>query len=331
MLINFDWWQLSAHGVLKYSKLYSYKLQLGGTRNFHELIFVFSGDKKVCEVKRKPKNKKFKDDLVILKFENELCYTDFIIKYSLNFCEQHNLQQVKISRIDIACDFNRFSNNWSGQRLIKEWFNGNVLFNSRSEFYMRGKQGLKTIPNYLRFGSYESDIRIYLYNKSKEMKEGKYKPYITELWERSGIDINRAVWRIEISINCSDFNIVSKTSGHRRNINLVSLTYDIDKKTLAKALLHKYFHFKINNFTMNKTRMKRLELFEFEIFTNTIKKDLETKVSSQADRTFYKKLNKLKNEIEEAGYDDINTIDDLIKFYQTTRDLQKFQQLNINE
>ena len=59
----------------------------------------------------------------------------------------------------------------------------------------------------------ESNVDTYLYNKTKEMQDKKYKPWIVEAWKRAGIDTSKDVWRLEFSLHNPRFIVRDNITG----------------------------------------------------------------------------------------------------------------------
>jgi hypothetical protein len=116
--------------------------------------------------------------------------------------------------------------------------------------------------HYVSFGSHASGVCSYIYNKSKEMREVKDKPYIREMWKMNGLDVNQDVWRIEISIKADSKTLFDMSTGEFFNITTDHVKMQSDIETLFYTYADRYFQFRINNLTQNKSRMPLLNIFE---------------------------------------------------------------------
>ena len=171
-IISIDWLQIYADvSLLKYSDEYEAKVLDYGTKNFEILEEVYLQGSLFCSVQRKPRSEIIKSHTAVIKFENSLLYfadAETIIATFLRECEIHLLS---ITRIDLAVDFKKFKNGLLPQSLIKGFMKEKFLKNGRGKYTLIGSQKSVLDVSYLRFGTKSSDVNVYLYNKSLEMKK----------------------------------------------------------------------------------------------------------------------------------------------------------------
>lgn len=163
---------------------------------------------------------------------------------------------------------------------------------------IRGSAKAVRDVHYVSFGSHTSGVCSYIYNKSKEMREVKDKPYIREMWKLNGLDIHKDVWRIEISIKADRKTVFDMSTGEYFNITTDHLKMQKDIETLFYTYAERYFQFRINNLTQNKSRMPTLEIFENKgEITLRPKRITLTQDTTKADKILIKKLVKAKYEL----------------------------------
>ena len=270
-IISIDWLQIYADvSLLKYSDEYEAKILDYGTKNFEILEEVYLQGSLFCSVQRKPRSEIIKSHTAVIKFENSLLYfadAETIIATFLRECEIHLLS---ITRIDLAVDFKKFKNGLLPQSLIKGFMKEKFLKNGRGKYTLIGSQKNVLDVSYLRFGAKSSDVNVYLYNKSLEMKEKVYKPYIAERWKQLEGSPLQDVWRLEFSLTAKATTFIDEQTGEIQTITLNTFSNTKQQKEIISALEKRYFEFKVNDGQKNKTRMKRLLLLDLEqtTFTN---------------------------------------------------------------
>ena len=210
--INVDWFQvycLQPYGCdlpQIISRRYTVKDRGMGTRHFKMLIDVWR-DEKYLEIQYLPFSVKsdkgngvWHPNACLIKLCNKYCYGLNEITDLLDYLFSINIHLKSISRIDIFMDFQRFDNGLLPQTLIKKFISSEYYKLGSSKFTTIGNQNESVEYDYLRFGSGKSSYSVYLYNKTKELREVKDKPYIRESWEKAGFNSEEDVWRLEFSI-----------------------------------------------------------------------------------------------------------------------------------
>lgn len=270
-IISIDWLQLHVDvSFLNYGPDYTVKILDYGTKNFEILEEVFLQGALFCSVQRSPRSLILKKHTAIIKFENSLLYfadAQAVISNFLRECEIHILS---ITRLDIAVDFKKFKNGLLPENLIKGFMKEKYLKNGRGKYTLIGQQKNVLDVSYLRFGTRASDVNVYLYNKSLEMREQTHKPYISERWASLGGSPMADVWRLEFSLSAKATTFVDESSGEMETLTLNLFNDNDQQKRIVSALEKRYFEFKVNDGTKNKTRMTRLNLLDLENtgFTN---------------------------------------------------------------
>lgn len=270
-IISIDYLQLYCDAThLNYAEEFTAEAQEYGTKNFEILEKVYLQGALFATVQRKPRSEILQPHAAIIKFENSLLYytdAELIITNFLQLCQ---LSVLSITRIDIAVDFKKFQKGLLPQNLIKGFMKEKYLKNGRGKYTIIGNQKNALDVSYLRFGTKSSDVNVYLYNKSLEMREQVFKPYIFEQWKQLAGSPLQDVWRLEFSLSAKATTFVDLTTGEVENIDLSILSNNDQKKRLVSALEKRYFEFKVNDGQANKSRMQRLQLLGLKStgFTN---------------------------------------------------------------
>lgn len=193
-----------------------------------------------------------------------------------------------ITRLDICCDINYFLNG-----LLPETFIRKYLMRKGATYIRDGSNkwacyGLKELHNNefqsIRWGSRKSGVSVYLYNKSKELKEQHHKPYVVEAWKKACLNIDR-VWRVEISINSSGRGLKDVNSGFIRSLFVDELNTQIGVENIFKVFARKYFSFRkvTRGSSCRKRDLPHVELLDFS--GDTILKPTTLYHSGKSTRT----------------------------------------------
>lgn len=305
--INVDWLQVFCHdmnyGLLNeiyYEKsAYEFVKMEYSSRHFREIWEVRNMDgEKYATIQRCPFSSVISSDGAIIQLANRELYRHCFASEFLIFLRSHGFKYKSISRLDVCFDSNCLRNNLQYPSFIRRIIEKRYLKNNQSKiagsFSAEGSLNINSDWNSLRWGSPRSGVSTKIYNKTLEMKEVKQKPYITECWAYNGLDIEKDVWRMEISIKSDASTTIRTETGEIFRITPDSLGNPSVVEDVFFSYAKKYFAFKRNDGTKNKTRMKDVEIFP-RGRTTTLHpvRITEKKDSSRSDRIFIKKLHTL--------------------------------------
>lgn len=296
-MISIDWLQIYALGTIPLSSNYSFVLQDYQTRHFKKIYNIYLYKELIATALAEPHSAILKKDSLLIKFENRILYYKNLNIIVNRFFSDCNFQIINISRLDIAKDFNLFDNKMHPTALISGFLSNKYLKIGKAKFNVIGTQQEQNKYDYLRFGSNNSDISVYLYNKTKEFREVKFKNYIFDCWKLNNININQDVWRLEVSLKGNDIKLIEKNSGEINKIDLKYI-FAFDKlQKLYYELINKYFKFVIKDNQSNKSRMQQLKLFENLSDNYHFLRISETQDLTRSTRIFINKLNKTAEEL----------------------------------
>lgn len=249
-----------------------------GTRQFRELHKISFQGEEMFEVQSAPYSTILKADSCIVRVVNRLLYVCGFWYELTCFLEEFGIQPVAISRCDLCADFNRFKC-YECIPFIKDFLSGVIRHKGRGkgaayfDHRARVERGVsKSFVKYsgLAFGSQDSDVRAYLYNKTFELMTVKDKPYIKQLWREHGLDITKDVWRLEISIKSGGRNFKDFMTGAKKEVCTEDLRNNEELSKIYYTFVQKYWAFIKNrpNIT-NITREPLLQLFDLhEIYVH---------------------------------------------------------------
>lgn len=275
---------------------------------------------------------------VSIKVDNALLYTSMWCPLLHRFIKETFTTIRNITRLDLCCDFNEFCNGINPADFIKYYVYGgklNPIRKGSNVFNIIGNKGIDAVDlQTIRFGSASSAVKVYMYNKTKELEEVKDKPYIRELWECAGLDVSN-VWRVEISISSAgtylkrvqeevkdDFfhnEIITIDAWRFLRLRGDMLKTEAEIYNLFATYADEYFHF-VNNSGQKYTKdMHPITLFDFD---NSVKlyKPTTLKTYIKVGRTEKVCANKLFEICEK--YNDLTT-DERVTLYNAGKVLVK--------
>lgn len=221
-LVSVDWLQYYGHfrSFFDTNRVTSNGLTVHdvghGSKVFKKLYTIKSEKykKELATIAFEPYSSVLHPRSVIIKLANEVLYREDVFSFGRWLLEVLDVEYRGITRIDLSYDCNYLKNQLKPSTLLSNYIRGSVIKKGcQKQFYLNGEQRYNinkatTIENHslghqwsgITWGKRSSGIQCQLYNKTKELREVKDKPWIREAWKAAGIDENKEVWRFEIRI-----------------------------------------------------------------------------------------------------------------------------------
>lgn len=302
-VLHCDWLQLHIKRVDRIAKefhrRYTVKLLDFGTRHFKKVEEVFIGAKRIATLTSEPHSNILDKDSLIVKFDNWVCYDRNFRAIVNEFMNLNKFYFVACSRVDLCADFNLFDNGMKPANFIRKYVYRKFLKAGKARnirhTFDQGKDEHESSG--LKFGSNLSEITYYLYNKTKELKEVVWKPYIYECWRVAGLDLAADVWRLEFSLKSGAKLIVNAETGE---FDIFASMEIIKAEYIYKCffiLYEQYFQFFWNDGKSRKDRMRALALFKYERCAEILVKAESMRNATRSDKIFIKKLHEMNNEL----------------------------------
>lgn len=222
----------------------------------------------ICTISLIPRNSVVNKMGCAIKMYNGILYTEDWAWYLRDVAESLNWQIKNVTRCDICYDCNVFANGQRPEKFIAQYLKKSG--SKKSANYIRSHSnkyvayGTKKINSFevdsIRWGSRESAYSVYLYNKSKELAEKKYKPWIVESWRKHDLD-EKHVWRFEISITTSGTKLKKLDTG-----DILPLCEDFFKTQKAIEEAFAIYASKKANFKRNRGEKKVRDMEDVKIF-----------------------------------------------------------------
>ncbi len=247
-----------------------------GTRQYREMFTLLDRyDQPFIEVRRNPVSGEadsgvkgiFSEYSTHIKLVNAYCYLDNAIDVFAEFLARHDYNIVRLYRLDLCLDFEYFDKGDDPQKFIARYMAGRYAKINQCNLSGHASDGWDGRQwNSVAWGSPKSMVSTKIYNKTKELKEVKDKPYIRLAWFSAGLvdDWNAltkhkpdgtvykpTIWRVEFSIRSSARGWYVKEDSNGEKLvtekhEHTLATYATKRQQLHAFayLAHHYFHFK---------------------------------------------------------------------------------------
>lgn len=219
-------------------------------------------------------------------------------------------------------------------------------------YKIRGMVTARKENNYLRFGTMNSDVAAYMYNKTKQL-ELVNKPWIKDNWNANGYDGKKDVWRLEISFKGGqkELCIVAGELNKRQrqkiatgklppaNIPRPVLRYTFkDLNIIAPDVLpdlfhtavEKHFSFCKNENLRNKARFKRIKLFDYKLPGSVLIERTNKLQSNRMDKIFVRMLDDTARELKGTADDLREMCNDVKQYYVYKRGMNEHDKTKFN-
>lgn len=246
---------------------------------------------------------------VHLRMTNNQLYTANPIQKLRDFMVANDYDIVKLHRLDIALDFERFDFGDDPARFIERYMKGKYAKVNQANIAAHGVDTWAgRVWNSLSWGNPKSMISTKMYCKSMELEQVHDKPYIKLAWfddklidspvnmtkrDTDGHVYKPVIWRIEFCIKSSAnmwYVIERADKPHSRQpMPHVLSTYDTREKLLIAfaSLQRHYFFFRKYQPDVRKDRCEEKRLFNFRLDDQLMKLQQHGAVSqrtTQLDR-----------------------------------------------
>lgn len=263
-----------------------------GTRVYREMFTIEDAHGlPILEIRRNPYSETSRDGGLFppeschIRLANRTCYAADPIGILRQFLVTHDYTLVKIFRIDICLDFERFDRGDDPQKFLNRFMKGAYSKINQSRLAAHGNDQWDARRwNSLSWGKPKSMISTKFYCKTQELREVKDKPYIRQSWflnhliddpismqrrDKDGHLYTPDIWRVEFSIKSSAkrWFIIERSTGKKGNIPMPHTLdmYDTPQRLLIMfaSLADHYFHFKVYEDGKRKDRCRDKVLFDF--------------------------------------------------------------------
>lgn len=295
--INIDWLEIHAREPINEPRDAEYFRKAGmfvrereyGTRVYRQMFVIEGTDgQPLIEVRRDPASKGINGihdaNECHLRLVNRACYFDNAATLFKTFLIGNGYTDIRISRIDLCLDFEKFDKGDNPQAFIRRYFRHKYAKINQGNIHGHGSDNWSGQEwNSIAWGAKSSPVSTKLYNKTMELYDAKTdtfaKPWIRHAWLLCGLvdDMQRCtkdgqlvnVWRVEFSIKSAVKNWVAiALNGNENELQSLHNTLDVyanrgQMLVMFASLAQHYFRFKKFKQGKRKDRCKDKVLFEF--------------------------------------------------------------------
>lgn len=146
-----------------------------------------------------------------------------------------------------------------------------------------------------------SEVRTYLYDKTRELNEVHMKRYIVQQWQANGLGkTDTHVWRLEFSLKAPQFEIVSQDTGIVFNDDWRAYLNTGYRNSIIMALAEKYFDIRENTGQVRKDREKRIQTLTLPNEQAMVLRFQPTPDNTRAMKIFLRKMDAVNAEVRNA-------------------------------
>lgn len=259
----------------------------------------------ICHIYWHPRSRALKNTLASVKVANRALYAGEWAFQLYDVINALGWKIENITRLDLCCDLKQFANGMTPKGFLDAYLREenrslvdatskeapdqpSIIRKGRNKYFTVGtkrftwitEDGKKKINGtandieYIRWGTRLSGVATYFYNKSKELREKKSKPYIQEAWQMAGFDLEDGndIYRIEFSIQSKALLLLYNTPEidgkklyalkHIERICKDMLQHQKDLEALFWSFASKYFVFYDTKGHKDRRSMEEVKLFE---------------------------------------------------------------------
>lgn len=291
-LINCDWLQFwclyTTFDPERWSRESNYKCKNThrGTRVFAEVWNVTEKaaytssrrDEPFAVMACRPYSPLIDAKMVLVKIENRPLYHSNLYRRIVLMLHGFGLQYKAITRLDLCCDFVRFSNGIHPLELLEMYRKNEVLKNGSRSYcqWLTAPYTFSTAPfklgeavanaihvtHSVSWGGAKADAHVKMYNKTREIKVESGKRYIQRWWRLNGLNTTEDVWRVEISVGGRSRALIDDKTGELVQISLLEACSIKYQRAAFLALAERHFSFKYVRLVKNKNHAAEYPLFD---------------------------------------------------------------------
>lgn len=258
---------------------------------------VLYGEYSMALLYRSPRSAALDSRGACIKLDNRVLYTADCVDFLMSLIAALDWEYKGVTRLDLCYDCNYLHGGRSVQSFLMDYFThpayceGHIIRSGSRKVQIVGSRESSgaTRITAMRWGSPQSDISSYCYNKTLELIEVKDKPWIREAWERAGLVnaydentlsqmtdkerekaiklgtiedlVSTPVWRFEISIKAHGKDLLNMTNGEIFSISLDHLLAQEYVEDLFHVYAKKVFDFRMSTGQRNIRFYPPLQIF----------------------------------------------------------------------
>lgn len=229
-----------------------------------------------CQILFKPRTSVLPGRAAQVKIENRALYESNLMPRISYVFSRLDIEYRSLSRVDVYLDCNRYYGGKRPSLLVSEYVKQKILkiginrgyLNFANYGYMISN-GSRKVPAGFHVGSPQwtgitwgskDYIQTQIYDKTRELREQKYKPYIVDAWQRAGLDISN-VWRTEMRIMSRGKGIQLLESGDLFALGAFEIANEARVRDLFLSFAERQLRFVYRDYHAKRQQMRPVKLF----------------------------------------------------------------------
>lgn len=230
-----------------------------------------------CQILFKPRTSVLPAHAAQVKIENRALYESNLMPRISFVFSRLDIEYRSLSRVDVYLDCNRYYGGKRPSLLVSEYVKQKILkiginrgyLNFANYGYMISN-GSRKVPAGFHVGSPQwtgitwgskDYIQTQIYDKTRELREQKYKPYIVESWQRAGLDVSD-VWRTEMRIMSRGKGIQLLESGDLFALGAYEIANEARIRDLFLSFAERQLRFVYRDYHAKRQQMRPVKLFD---------------------------------------------------------------------
>lgn len=293
-------WQEKDLKKFPFLKDFNLILSLAQSKHYKYIVEIHKDGIQIASISYMPRSTTLPAQSGILKIENWVLYKEFYLEIIDMILKAFEFEFTSISRIDIASDQTCLANGYNPQKFLQDFFSRRILKKRKTFFHAYGNTGSDDFYSGMAFGAKTSIVQYKMYNKTLEMQQKKFKPWVQDTWIKNGYNMKGNVYRIEISIRNNNNDFIDKETGQSFNMKSLEMVTAKEFQPLFKLMFNHFFKFCKYTKDTNKSRHPDIILLNHTPVKMIRQNNVIRKESDRAIKIFINKLgNIIKNTAKE--------------------------------
>lgn len=229
-----------------------------------------------CELLYNPRTSVLPRVAGMLKVENARLYESDLMPRLSFVMSTLDIEYRSLSRVDVFYDCNKFHGGKSPRQFVQDYVSRKVLkiginkgFLNFANLGYTVANGTRKMPAGFKVGApvwtgvtwgSRDYVQTQIYDKSRELREVKYKPHIVDAWTAAGLDAS-CVWRCEMRIAGKGQGITLVESGDLFALGAYEVANAERVRELFQTYADRHLRFVYKDYHAKRQQMRPVRLF----------------------------------------------------------------------
>ena len=258
-LVSIDWLSVGGKGILPDNERFAVVRQEKGTNIFAFWGKIYYNERYFGDLLQNPHSKILHPQTFNIRVANEWFYNSNFLTILRDFLGESLYNDAHLIRLDVAVDSDQHIFGFSREIYMDALASNRWLLLGRAKQSVYFGHGDSLVVDTVTIGKRSGGVTMTWYDKSKELKEVKPKPYISDVWVMAGFDVDR-VNRIEASFNFNAILALHAETGLLARPTLADIEDSKYCLSLWASAIERRFDVRVFSSDSNKSRWPRIEL-----------------------------------------------------------------------